>query len=368
MKNFYDENRMNDILKTLSTEKLLCETELYKNEELPAFVSFSDALIRTIMVREHADHLNIRNLSYYLRDQAEHMGLSNDRDISYTVDQIERLSKKIRALKRGAAGEAQANRAMFGINAPNRILKNLEFTVDGMYFELDTIVINQSGVCVVEVKNFQRDLLIDETGNLVAVDDPDVTYFNIRTKLNNGAAVVRRIIENAFPGNEKFLAMTEKIPVVLLSTGGQITDVCDEFTITDCDNIAAILNHLPCSQPLTRNEIIELACAIEKASETRKYPIHYDYVRVAKAFAIAVAKLEYASDLEDTELGAVDPAVDEAADAADELDHDKGVAETEEMGVKSQERPKKNKYSWIITVLGIVALGAACLFMGGDDY
>lgn len=361
--NYYDETRQNKIMQALANEKLLQETELYKREELPAFISFSDALVQATMMCENSSYLNIRNLSSYIQEQAEHFGLSNDREIRYTVDQIEKLATKIHILKRGAAGEGIANRAMFGINAPNRILKNLEYTIDGMFFEIDTIVINQNGVCVVEVKNFKRDLLIDEAGELVAADNPDESFGNIRTKLNNEAAVARRIIETAFPNNAKMLALAEKIPVVLLSTGGLITDTYGEFTIADCDNIAALLNNLPCMYSLSRDEINELAAAFENAVEMRKYPIRYDYERVAKAFSIAIAKLEYASE-HNMGVQVFEKANDEINTERTDIPEIEKVAKE-----KDPNTPKEKPTGWQIAAavaLGIVVLGVGMLFSDND--
>lgn len=295
--NYYDKNRQIKIMESLSKEKLLIENELYKSEELPAYQSFADALLRNISVSEnYAAPFSISDLVSYLQRQSEIFGLKDDRNISYTIEQLEILSKKIYALKKGLDGEQLAKRAIFGIDAPNQILTNMEFTMDDLSFETDAIVINSRGICVIEVKNIHRNLVIDENGTLVATDGSNCTYCNVRTQLNNAASVIRRILEQSFPDNSKLMALTEHIHTVLFSADGSIIDSCREIVIADCNNIVRVLNNLQCEETLNREEINTVAEALKSAAQRKQYPLNYDYVRVAKAFATAVAKLEYAAE------------------------------------------------------------------------
>lgn len=304
IQNYYDKNRQIKIMESLSKEKLLIENELYKSEELPAYQSFADALLRNISVSEnYAAPFSISDLVSYLQRQSEIFGLKDDRNISYTIEQLEILSKKIYALKKGLDGEQLAKRAIFGIDAPNQILTNMEFTMDDLSFETDAIVINSRGICVIEVKNIHRNLVIDENGTLVATDGSNCTYCNVRTQLNNAASVIRRILEQSFPDNSKLMELTEHIHTVLFSADGSIIDSCREIVIADCNNIVRVLNNLQCEETLNREEINTVAEALKSAAQRKQYPLNYDYVRVAKAFATAVAKLEYAAIPDVEELG-----------------------------------------------------------------
>ena len=189
-----------------------------------------------------------------------------------------------------------AKRAMFGIDAPSKILTNMEFLIDGLAFETDAIVINSKGICVVEVKNIRRDLIIDEHGSLVAADGSGHTYCNVKMQLNNAAAVIRRILEQSFPNTPKLMALAGRVQVVLFSADGSIIDSRQEITIADRNSIAWILNNSPCEETLSREEINAVARALENAAQISRYPVNYDYVRVAQAFATAIAKLEYAAE------------------------------------------------------------------------
>lgn len=293
--NYYDENRQKEIMESLYKEKLLTENGLYKSEELPAYQSFADALLRNISVSEnYATPFDISDLVSYMQRQSEILGLKDDCNVRYTIEQLEILGKKIYALKKGLDGEQLAKRAMFGIDAPNQILTNIEFDMDDLSFETDAIVINSKGICVIEVKNIHRNLVIDENGTLVAADGSNCTYCNVRTKLNNAVSVIRRILEQSFPDNSKLMKVTEHIHSVLFSADGSIIDSCREIVIADCNNIVRVLNNLQCEETLNREEINTVAEALKSAAQRKQYPMNCDYVRVAKAFATTVAKLEYA--------------------------------------------------------------------------
>lgn len=295
--NYYDRNRQKEIMESLSREKLLTENRLYKSEELPAYQSFAEAVLRNISAPgKDSVPPDIHNLAACLRGQAEGLGLRDDPDVRYAAGQAERLAKKIYGLKKGLEGEALAKRAMFGINAPNQILMNLEFTMDDLFFETDAVVINTKGICIVEVKNIHRNLVIDENGTLVTTDGSNRAYCNVRTQLNNAAAVVRRVLEQSFADHPKLMALAGHIQKVLFSADSIIIDSRREIIVADRNNIVRILNDLPGEETLSREEIEMVAKALKNAAQPNRNPINYDYVRVARAFAAAVAKLEYAAE------------------------------------------------------------------------
>ena len=93
--------------------------------------------------------------------------------------------------------------------------------------------------------------------------------------------------------------LAESVRSILLTTSDySIVDLRDKETILDCDTIADYLNNAE-SMELTRDEINTIADTLERASGAKTYPVGWDYKRVAEAFAIAVAKIEYASENSD---------------------------------------------------------------------
>lgn len=291
----YSEARQAQIYETLSAQTLLNKNTYASNDLLAALKSFADSLLNIVMDEEHASHLNIRNLSSYLHDLALAVNLTENYNVKYTVNQLNLLSKRIHSLETGAKGEQRAHRAMFGVDGPNRILKNIEIVIDEEPYESDLIVINRHGIRIVEVKTKNFDTYIDETGRLCTDSWQDKK--NVSVQMANQRGAVRRVIETAFPGNERILTIAENVKSVLLPAGNaSITDSRGRETIETCDTIADYLNNTSTGVELTREEINVLADAIEKASSPMTYDVNYDYARVAKAFSLAVAKIEYAAD------------------------------------------------------------------------
>lgn len=297
MMNLYSTVRKEKILTTLSELTLLKHNSFTKDELRCALNEFTNAMLETVMEREHAAHLSIRSLGKYLLDQAKNVGIEGDHNVTYTAEQLDRLSYRIYCMERGKVGETRANRAMFGIDAPNRILRNVEFTIDGEPFEMDFVIINQAGVFTVETKRFNRDMVIDQTGTLTdACPESKSVTKKVCMQMANQRAAVRRVLTEAFPDNARITALAENVQSVLLTTSvHSIVDLRGKETILDCDTIADYLNSAP-SMGLTRDEINAVADALEKASHVRSYPVGWDYRRVAEAFAISVAKIEYASE------------------------------------------------------------------------
>ena len=296
------ETRKNAIKEILSKQTLLNVEEYYNSELLTALKAFANALIETVNEKEDASHITIRNLSRYFYEKAEAVGLKSDREIAYAARQIEKLSKRIHSLENGFKGEAAAKRAMFGIDYPNRILNNVEIIVDGEPYEIDFVVVNKSGIHPVEVKNFNKDMIIREDGTLVPASSygDDQYVKKIRMQMSNQRAALRHVIIDAFG---EVPCILENIKSVLLSTGEcNITDVLGKENIQDCDSIAEYLNSDTASgKEFTKSEIDAMADVLEKASTPKKYNVSYDYARVADAFAYAVAKIESASAVEISE-------------------------------------------------------------------
>ena len=144
MKHLYSEDRKNQIFANLSKLKLLNQTEYRNDELLETLREFANALLETVHEKEHASHLSIRTLGQYLLNQANNVGLEDSSNVAYAANQIDRLSYRIHCLEKGKLGETRANRALFGIDAPNRILRNVEVDIDGEPYEMDFIVINQA--------------------------------------------------------------------------------------------------------------------------------------------------------------------------------------------------------------------------------
>ena len=148
MTNLYSEVRKNQIYSNLAALHLLNCNEYRNNELLEALRDFADAMLETVHAKDHASHLSIRHLGQYLLSQAENIDLAGDSNITYAANQLDRLSYRIYTLESGMKGEGRANRAMFGIDAPNRILRNVELVFDGEPFEMDFVIINKvSSVC-----------------------------------------------------------------------------------------------------------------------------------------------------------------------------------------------------------------------------
>lgn len=296
MMNLYSTVRKEQIFTTLSELTLLKHNSFTGDELRSALNEFANTMLETVMEREHAAHLSIRSLGKYLLDQAKNVGLEGDHNVTYAAEQLDRLSYRIYCLERGKIGETRANRAMFGIDAPNHILRNVEFSIDGEPFEMDFVIINHAGVFAVETKRFNRDMVIDQTGTLTDAcpSEKSITK-KVCMQMANQRAAVRRVLTETFAGNDRITSLAENVQSILLTASDySIVDLRGKETILDCDTIADYLNNVP-SVGLTRDEINAMADALEKASHTRSYPVGWDYRRVAEAFALSIAKIEYAS-------------------------------------------------------------------------
>ena len=304
-------------------------------ELLQAKKAFADALFGIVIDKEHSSHLKLRDLGNYLRNQAREVGLENDDDVKYTANQLDKLSKEIYILESGEEGESIASRALQGgIEIPSFFAHNVELHVADEPYEIDFVVINKSGIYTIEAKHYNKDAVIDELGRLTfaSYDGTNKVSKNICAQMAGQRNAIFRIIQSAFPENDRMLNIAEKVKSVLVTTGDYgITDVRGQETIIDSDNIAAYLNRNETGIELTRDEIFLLGEAIKEANRPDKYDVNYDYERVARAFALAVAKIEFASEKTEVEF------VDECEEDVEQNDT---IESVEESSGISHERAK----------------------------
>lgn len=360
----YLETRRAQIYETISHQPLVGQRKYNNSELLDAMKSYSEALLDVVIDKEHAAHLTIRNLSTYLRTQAETAGIYPDDDIENVASELDKLSKRIHNLEQGVKGEARAARSIFGIDAPNRILRNIEIIIDDEPYEIDFVVVNKNGIHIIETKNYNKDMIIDENGYFTPAVAGDGQYggkkINLVEQIRNQKAAVRMTLEKAFCGNAS--SITDNIQTLVMTTSNfKITDIKNRQPVVDCGTVIDYLN-ADVEKELTREEINALADAIEQISTPQAYEVNYDYDRLAHSFAVAVAKIEYAADKSQEDTC-------ELENDYAELDVESNAAEAENEGddilnSNNSDTTEETNRSTGWKVAGGLAVGAAVLGLG----
>ena len=185
-----------DRLQGLGTE----DGALYTNAEIiEKCEELQEAMAKAVFEKTHAENMRSRDLllhfdalakEYNLRDTDLYRSFSaHARELGYTIG----------TYKKGMKGEKIARRALklLSFDQGVKILYNVELEDEDAQAEYDAIAITTYGLFVVEVKNWDDDMKINEKG-LLTRKDGSVTY-DIPGRMGVKEALLREILKEHFP-------------------------------------------------------------------------------------------------------------------------------------------------------------------------
>lgn len=173
---------------------------LYTNAEIiEKCEELQEAMAKAVFEKTHAENMRSRDLllhfdalakEYNLRDTDLYRSFSaHARELGYTIG----------TYKKGMKGEKIARRALklLSFDQGVKILYNVELEDEDAQAEYDAIAITPYGLFVVEVKNWDDDMKINEKGLLTRMDG-SVTY-DIPGRMGVKEALLREILKEHFP-------------------------------------------------------------------------------------------------------------------------------------------------------------------------
>ena len=187
----------------------------------------------------------------------------------------------------GSAGEYKAARCLDIIRCNKRILRNIEFSADDRRTELDFIVFTEKAIFILEVKNPQKDIYIDERGNYCRAGNATNFDKNIGESMNNKAYLLRQALINA--GYEE-----PNIQSVVVFTNNNI-HVENRFPHIDITYLSAlphIIEKYEGDSLYTITDIERMANSVQAAACKEAYPLPFDVNQFKTDFATLMAKLE----------------------------------------------------------------------------
>ena len=309
----------------------------FKEELLEELLKLQAELVELVYNDEHAKQAELRiwNVIKQLELLNKQRGDKYSEEVEKVINQLKYIGNLISAEVSGIKGEKKTFHNLLNMNCKKIIKQNVEFKDDIITTELDDVVITRKGVFVVEVKNTQKDIFIDEAGNYYRDSEYGRLDCNIGEKMN----YKERLLKNALSGLNKNI----KIHSILVFTNSNIQVRNTYKYIRHCflGQLPHIIEDYEGECIFSNEDMEEIADAIEEGRTHTEYPFEIDFVEFKKEFATLLAKLE--------------------------LEETGEVAETEITEEKSVNDEKVNagNYAYIcVSVMGMV-MSAAVAFMLG---
>lgn len=241
------------------------------------------------------------NCSMKVQELCEYFSEKNKKYRGVATKALERFKsdcgfmvREICGLRTGRDGERQAFKSLETLKCKNRVLRNIELEFDGHKTELDAIVFTKQGVFIVEVKNMNRDILIDENGNLQERVSPKGDYktlYNLGSKMNEKEHVVRQALQMSD-------YKTAPIKSFVVFTNSEIKLQNRYRYVTSCflSNLPRLIDQECHNGRYSVDEFKNMYYSVLNARTRHAYPITSEVQKIKRSFAEVYLLLKAAEE------------------------------------------------------------------------
>ncbi len=298
-------NRVNELMASM---KSFGKDTYQKGEQLNEMFALQQELVNLTFNDEHAAEAKLR-----VWDVVNHLEQLNNDCSGAANEELEAFKKSARVLSNlikaevsGKKGEEKAFRTLQYVQAKHTTLKNVELSRGDLRSELDAVVVTPGCITIVEVKNTQRPIFIDENGDYYKTGEFLRWDCNIAAKLRIKEDLLRQTLED-----EGLRDIEIRSIVAFTDNKIEIQNKCDGINTCFVNQVAYKIDDYARE---TRFQSIDMKLAveaIENAASKESYAPDFDVVQLKMDFATLMVKLEEASE-------AMNAAVDDEEPMAEE--------------------------------------------------
>ncbi len=281
-------NRVNEILESMTSFR----KESYQREEiLDQLMTLQKELVNATFSEEHAENgtLRIWDVEKHLEQLNQERGNVADEELAAFEEKCKFVCNMIKSEISGRNGEEKAFRALDVIGGKKHIVKNCELTEEEERTELDAVVVTPKGIFIVEVKNTNKDVMIDENGNYYR----NGTFMNWDSNIGEKMNVKQKLLRNALAkaGFNKDVKIQN---IIVFTTSNRIEVVCRYDYIRTCflSALPHIINNFRGYSVYSDEDMVAIVEALETARCKEAYPMEMDMAQFKLDFAELMTTLE----------------------------------------------------------------------------
>ena len=279
------------IVELQSNLKAFEKNAYHKSEILPELLKLQKEMVDLTFNEEHAatGELRLYDVERHLQALNEERGHIADAELESFMNNCKVVCNMIRAQISGNKGEWKAFKNLEYLRRKNIVLKNVELSDGEIRTELDAVVINSSGITIVEVKNTGKDIHIDERGNYYCTGEFLRLDYNIAEKMS----VREKLLSDAISkvGGEETIIQSV---IVFTNPRIEVHNECKQVKTCFVSTLNRLIDDFRSGGYLSDEAMCQISVAIESAENKECYPLDFDMAQFKTSFAILMAKLEEA--------------------------------------------------------------------------
>ena len=287
-----ERERVNEILMDMTAFR----KETFQREEiLDELLELQKNLVNAAFSEDHAGKgsLRIWDVEKHLERLNSERGNIANAELEVFEEKCKFICNLIKAEISGRNGEDKAFRALDVIYGKKRIIKNCEMTEGDERTELDAVVVTPKGIFIIEVKNTNKDVTIDENGDYYKRG----IYMNWDSNIGEKMNLKQKLLCNALTkaGFDKEIKIQN---IVVFTTNNRIEVICRYEYIKTCflSLLPHIINNFKGYSIYSDEDMDAIVNVIEKARCKESYPMEMDMAQFKLEFAELMTKLEQAPE------------------------------------------------------------------------
>ena len=284
------------LIKKMEKDNILVEKEFTAPELLDQLLEFQKMLAKMVIGGKNLEEVRMGEIISKFESTAREKRLVNDSEIRRGIQALQKINKELNISIAGRNGESRVSNTLKYIKRPDFMtFKNVYIANEVKETELDTIILTNDGIVILEVKNSKTDITITEDGRLLYSNTECFHDTSICEKMKNKRFLLyenisRKIAKRGMDFNliiDSYIVFSSPKDVRI-----KITDKCGKEKFCYRGSLPYLIDNYSRKEKYSSEQLEALKEIIgELESHKKKFKISTDFNQVRKDLAILLVKL-----------------------------------------------------------------------------
>jgi len=280
----------------MEAEAILMETELTPMELTKQLLKFQDMMAKMIFDGDNLDGIRMDEVISKLKSIAREKGLLQDAEVKRCIQDLKEIEKEICISVAGRNGESRVARTLsFATRSQTSFYHNVYVSNTEKETEIDTIVLTNQGIIVLEVKNSKTDITITEDGRLLYSNESCFHEKSICEKMKDKRQILNEKIKERLEMESLDIPICIDSYVVFSAPKGihvNITDNCRREKYCFRGKLPYLINDYIGPENYSEEQVKVLKKILDEMDLCKKkFKIGIDFDQIRTEIAIVLVKL-----------------------------------------------------------------------------
>ena len=160
--------RTEDFIREMEESNIMMNKEVTFKEYANELLKFQNLICKMIAGDDYCETMRMSDALAIMENKALEMEMRNHPSVHKGIVAMTNLCKEIAITMSGAKGESLVSKTLEYLNRPNtKIYNNVYVSSDEKESELDSVVLTDSGIIILEVKKASASITLTDDGKLV---------------------------------------------------------------------------------------------------------------------------------------------------------------------------------------------------------